>query len=117
MYVQTGCVEGYRELDGDIPGWGTVWGRGGGESVSSCTECANLCNSVADCHSYECSDTELKCNLNAQRYPGCVDRVEDYYFCAEYPGPAITTFTQFGEYLSIWLPLWLHRLVNDENFT
>ena len=61
-------------------------GRGGGEALSSCNECADLCNSNDGCLSYECSEGSVAgfyfCNLNSQRYPGCNDRYEYYYFCS-----------------------------------
>merc|ERR1711879_860513 len=63
------CPAGYVAKSGDIPGWGRVGNKGGGQRVSSCRNCASLCATEAACLSYECSPTERKCNLNTARSP------------------------------------------------
>merc|ERR1712048_414265 len=63
------CAAGYSKMIGDIRGWGTVDGSGGGQQVSNCHECGKLCSDRANCLSYECSPTQLKCNLNSADNP------------------------------------------------
>ena len=74
------CKPGYKTAIGDIPGAGEINGKGGNQLVSSCDECGELCNSEATCTSYECSGSELKCNLNTERDPTDVE-YKDYMFC------------------------------------
>jgi len=74
------CSDGYTELSGDIGGWGTVNGKGGGVAVSVCDECAELCNGDAECRSYECSPSRLQCNLNAGADPTNGSYL-DFAFC------------------------------------
>ena len=55
--------------NGDIPGAGSINGRGGSEVVQSCDECAMLCDAETSCGSYECDwnnpdDSDIKCYLN-----------------------------------------------------
>eukprot|EP00961_Rhodomonas_salina_P116601 1569516-Rhodomonas_salina.1 len=38
------CADGYVAEQGDVPGWGSINGNGGGEYVSDCGECADMCN-------------------------------------------------------------------------
>jgi hypothetical protein len=54
-YEVNPCTSGYTEITGDILGWGEVGGRGGGEIVEDCAQCAEVCTSKAGCGSYECS--------------------------------------------------------------
>lgn len=59
------CGSGYERRVGDMPGWGKVNKQGGGKGVSSCEVCAKMCDQQRDeCGSYECSPTQLRCNLN-----------------------------------------------------
>lgn len=53
--------------------------------MNTCSECGDLCMSTGGCLSYECSPTELKCNLNTRNIPqsGSVDYL-DYVFCAKH---------------------------------
>ena len=58
--------------NGDIPGDGSINGRGGSEVVQSCDDCATLCDAETSCGSYECDwnspdDSDIKCNLNEGR--------------------------------------------------
>lgn len=76
------CAFGYAQVAGDIPDWGTIEGRGGGESVQSCGECAVLCSRYEACKSYECSPTALRCNLNSQSEP-TQGIYLDYAFCVK----------------------------------
>ncbi|NBX18957.1 MAG: hypothetical protein EBR09_16525 [Proteobacteria bacterium] len=76
------CAFGYAQVAGDIPDWGTIEGRGGGESVQSCGECAVLCSRYEACKSYECSATALRCNLNSQSEP-TQGIYLDYAFCVK----------------------------------
>ena len=56
---------------------------GGGQHVAGCSACASLCDREADCLSYECSPTELRCNLNAAADPTPGrPNWEDYVFCS-----------------------------------
>jgi len=75
------CPAGYVAKSGDIPGWGRVGNKGGGQRVSSCRNCASLCTTEAACLSYECSPTERKCNLNTARSP-THPSYKDYVFCS-----------------------------------
>merc|ERR1712241_326811 len=79
------CRYGYHEQIGDIPGWGTVLGVGGGQQVSNCDECAQLCSAGYKKNialSYECSPTELKCNCNTGANP-TAPAYKDYVFCTK----------------------------------
>ena len=51
--------DGYTLMTGDIYGWGTLNGRGGGEVVSDCQVCADICTADSDCGSYECIPSTL----------------------------------------------------------
>eukprot|EP01084_Bolivina_argentea_P058080 106041_1 len=74
----TECATGYFEQIGDIPGWGDI---DGWLNVGNCDECAGKCkNSSHRCQSYECSPTDLLCNLNTQADPS-QRAYEDYRFC------------------------------------
>ena len=80
-----GCSDGYYEQIGDLPGWTSVDGMGGGEGVSSCDECAAKCSSTSNCKSYECSHSALKCNLNSAADPSQYfdTGYGDYDFCTK----------------------------------
>lgn len=77
------CAPNYTQRRGDIHGWGALDGRGGGEKVRNCAACAALCDQIGACRSYECSPTELKCNLNADAEPNNHLDYMDYMFCAK----------------------------------
>lgn len=79
------CPDGYTTRPGDIYGWGKVDGRGGGEHVDDCKDCAELCTGFNKCLSFECSPTELKCNLNNAAIPDWVGQPKDWMFCVK-PG-------------------------------
>merc|ERR1712019_310637 len=64
---------------GDIPGAGAV---ATGQPVSHCDDCAKLCSDHADCLSYECSMTDLNCNLNNVANP-TAGAWKDYAFCTK----------------------------------
>ena len=86
------CGSGYSAATGanqDIPDWGSVNGRGGGETVAKCSDCEALCDAQGDaCQSTECSPTELKCNLNSAHVP-TVGPYKDYTFCMKNTGMSI----------------------------
>lgn len=63
------CAAGYSLLCGSKAGWGYVNGRGGGMPVSSCRECASLCDANSMCLSYECSNQLPSCQLNTEQSP------------------------------------------------
>ena len=73
LLFQESCSTGYVVIDnGDIGGVGSINGRGGGEVVQSCDDCAKLCDAETSCGSYECDwnnpdDSNIKCNLNKGR--------------------------------------------------
>ena len=75
------CEIGYTNVTGDIPGWGSIDGRGYGASVASCAACASLCDDTAGCRSYECSPTALLCNLNDVALPTKPISFLDFAFC------------------------------------
>merc|ERR1712190_518904 len=72
------CANGYYFQIGDIPGNGI----GGLRQVPDCNECARLCSDLDNCLSYECSATELKCNLNSDANP-TAGAWKDYAFCTK----------------------------------
>jgi len=76
-----GCATGYEKVTGDIKGWGQIGRDGDGESVWSCIKCAQMCSDQPDCKSYECSHSELECNLNTIRHPTLPDNYKDFDFC------------------------------------
>merc|ERR1719499_2564531 len=86
---EPGCAEGYYEQEGDYPGWTSVNGRGGGESVQSCNHCAEICDSEPLCRAYECSHTQLKCNLVDTSDP-TVASFQDYKFCTKNEEPTVS---------------------------
>jgi len=67
--INTGCASGYVLIpNGDVGGWGSINGRGGGEILHSCSHCADLCNAENACKSYECDgDGQIRCSLNHER--------------------------------------------------
>ena len=76
-----GCDAGFDYHSGDVAGFGSINGKGGGQDVASCEECATLCKSEATCGSYECSPSKLKCNLNEAWVPSQPAQ-QDYLFCS-----------------------------------
>ena len=76
------CADDYKVMTGDVGGWGKIGSRGGGESVEDCDRCAYMCSGIAACRSYECSETELRCNLNTDSKPTHMD-YKDYMFCSK----------------------------------
>jgi len=80
--IEQACAIGYESIVGDIAGWGSIHGKGGGQSVASCQECADLCDYEGTCGSYECSTTMLRCNLNVARQP-TQEPHQDYIFCSK----------------------------------
>ena len=89
LVATASCAYGYTPQIGDIPGFGTVEARGGGELVSNCDACGTLCNDRALCLSYECSGTLLKCSLNNARNPSGVQHL-DYAFCSKQTDVSLT---------------------------
>ena len=77
------CTTDYTPMQGDIGMWGKVGARGGGEEVEDCAQCADLCSSLEECGSFECSPTELKCNLNTVINPTNDVANTDYMFCSK----------------------------------
>jgi len=75
------CASGYEEDVGDIGGWGSINSQGGGQTVTSCQQCAGFCDSYPACLSYECSLVDLKCNLNELREPFFHNKFRTYGFC------------------------------------
>ena len=75
------CGEGFYNVTGDVTGWGTIHGKGGGQLVQNCSACADLCRGFAECRSYECSPTTLKCSLNTVAKPNA-SAFQDYQFCS-----------------------------------
>ena len=82
---QGACGDGFFQQHGDVPGFGMVGESGGGQAVTECSECRELCASTSGCLSYECSPSELKCNLNSRNSPeeGSSDNL-DYAFCSKH---------------------------------
>ena len=76
------CETGFHQLHGDVPGWGKIGTMGGGQDVKDCSECANLCQSIDACLSYQCSFEEMRCKLNvvSEPTPGA-DQYRDWFFC------------------------------------
>merc|ERR1719183_3515519 len=70
-------------MQGDVGEWGKIGDKGGGETVDDCSQCANICSAIETCGSYECSPTELKCNLNTETLPTNVIANKDYMFCSK----------------------------------
>ena len=78
------CAEGYDYLPNDIPGFGAVNGKGGNQLVSSCAECAGLCDGEETCAGYECSPSDLGCSLFPSSGLGTVlDKYLDYNTCTK----------------------------------
>jgi len=59
-----------------------VWAVATGVQVPHCNECAKLCSDHDNCLSYECSMTELNCNLNNVANPNA-GAWKDYAFCTK----------------------------------
>merc|ERR1711902_297068 len=77
------CANGYYPQIGDTPGSGSVDGAGSAQQVPTCNKCAKLCSDRDNCLSYECSKTELKCNLNSDADPLRTKAHKDYAFCTK----------------------------------
>ena len=92
------CTGGYVPVSGDIFGWGSVNGVGGGVIVQSCSQCTSLCNQQAKCLSTECSPTSLQCNLNDRADVDTVIGYRDFRFCQKPTGN-----NEFLEFLSLKL--------------
>lgn len=85
------CAPGFTLMKGDIGGWGRVGGRGAGQKVPNCGQCASFCmNQRGNCNSYECSPTELRCNLNRGGRPTTSKNYKDYAFCSRGGGRRTT---------------------------
>jgi hypothetical protein len=67
--------------EGDISGWGTELGSK--IAVSSRKECADRCDALPKCLSFEHSDTENFCNLNKKAMP-TKGKYGDYAFCRKF---------------------------------
>merc|ERR1711972_88897 len=76
------CADNYFPQNGDVAGWGEVDGAGNGQKVGNCDECAKLCTERGACKSYECSGSELRCNLNEGANPTKKAHT-DYAFCTK----------------------------------
>ena len=111
LYVDyTDCEIGYKQIDGDILGSGSIAGRGSREDVASCAECATICSKIDTCLSYECSLTELKCNLNTAAVPN-TNNQQDWIFCVKNinvniidnlePSPTLGVFKELNIFLSV----------------
>ena len=64
---------------GDISGWGTELGSK--MPIGLREECANECDALPLCLSFEHSNTEELCNLNTIAMPIKPNDYEDYAFC------------------------------------
>ena len=53
------CGDNYKNVPGDIAGFGVIDGKGGGEPVDECGQCAGMCSGLKTCESFECSPTEV----------------------------------------------------------
>ena len=91
------CDTGYTAVSGDIGGWGSINGKGGGQVVVSTGECASLCDSEATCLSYEVGHHigNLTCNLNTSDQ---INRVAygDFAFCKKFGPDKTVTFGGSG---------------------
>jgi len=93
-YGEGDCPAGYTLIKGDIVGWGQIEGE---MSVSSRQECADKCNANPHCGSFEHSNTEKLCNINAQAKP-TVPQHKDYAFCSKIPvDPCLSVKGQLQE--------------------
>ena len=72
------CPGWYVEEEGDIPQFGTDLGSK--LSVTSREECAERCDRLLLCLSFEHSNTEQFCNLNRESLP-TKRKYKDYVFC------------------------------------
>jgi hypothetical protein len=97
-----GCNAGY-EPSADVPGWGSVEGRGGGEVVDpDCSACEALCTSLEACQSYECSPSSRQCNLNSQPGTSASEGVQylDFFVCNKVASPTPSTYTSSYSFTS-----------------
>jgi hypothetical protein len=74
------CEDDYQVKSGASGSWGKIGNRGGGEKVEDCSICASVCDGIPTCRSYECSPTELRCNVNTASKP-THEEYKDYSFC------------------------------------
>ena len=77
--ISDSCPVGYSLEVGDILGWGT--GLGSKMSISLREECANKCDALPLCLSFEHSNTKKLCNLNTIAMPIKPNNYGDYAFC------------------------------------
>ncbi|XP_063675194.1 uncharacterized protein LOC134811957 [Bolinopsis microptera] len=74
------CPVGYSLEVGDIKGWGTAE-LGSMLVIGLREECANRCDALPLCLSFEHSNTAKLCNLNKIAMPSKSQNYEDYAFC------------------------------------
>ena len=79
------CEDGYLERYGDIPGWGSINGKGAGQTVSNPKECAELCASETACGSYEIGfdGGRYRCNLNSLYQFPTQGQYKEYSLCVK----------------------------------
>merc|ERR1719487_2454789 len=80
--ILAACRPGYTMLSGSNPNVQKIGGRGGGEVVKQCDECAELCATQKLCKSYMCSASRKKCFLHSDMWPVSGAK-EDYNFCTK----------------------------------
>jgi len=76
---KSGCPNGYAEMHGDIPGWGSSLGS---KLYLTRDKCAEECDRFSDCLSFEHSNSEFLCNLNVLEEP-TARKYKDYVFCSK----------------------------------
>ena len=95
--ITGGCPTGYRERQGDVPGFGSLASHPG----QTVLECSRLCDASSVCNSFEWSPTSNTCNLNAEWQP-TEEAYLDYIYCSQYhnidhnTGKALHTLAQKG---------------------
>jgi hypothetical protein len=70
--ARAGCPSGFAIIDGSAvaaSGFSSINGRGGGEALASCDDCAQLCRLERTCNSFECSPSTHNCSLSNKTYP------------------------------------------------
>ena len=77
MFYSDPCPKGYEQVEGDEPGWGSYLGK---QLKLTRQECSEACNEKYACMSFEHSDSEMFCNLNAVSKPSS-GAYRDYVFC------------------------------------
>ena len=83
------CPNGYEEETGDLPDWGHP-DLGVRLPVQSREECAEICNALSGCLSFEHSDTGNYCNLNDEAMPTS-EAYRDQVFCRKF-GKLVLSF-------------------------